>query len=67
MLGASLSRMVKGKAPSDKSALKPDWGKLTVRNFREGEGVGGIIRSPFSAFTLLDNGRRPDGQVGRGS
>jgi hypothetical protein len=34
--------------------LKPYWGKLTVRNFREGLGNNGIIRSPFSAKTLLD-------------
>jgi hypothetical protein len=28
--------------------------QLTVRNFREGLGNNGIIRSPFSAKTLLD-------------
>jgi hypothetical protein len=32
------------------SALKPYWGKPTVRNFRGGYGNGGIIRSPLSAI-----------------
>jgi hypothetical protein len=54
MLGASLSSVIDGKAPSDMSALKPYWGKPDVRNFREGDGNNGIIRSPFSAITLLD-------------
>jgi hypothetical protein len=53
--GSKLKQGAKGgKAPSERSALKPDWGKPAVRNFREGEGNNGIIRSPFSAFTLLD-------------
>ena len=54
MLGASLSSAMKGKAPSELSALKPYLGKRAVRNFREGDGDNGIIRSPFSAITLLD-------------
>jgi hypothetical protein len=54
MLGASLSSKVEGKTPSDMSALKPYWGKPTVRYFREGDGDNGIIRSPFSAIALLD-------------
>jgi len=29
-----------GKALSDRPALKPDWGKPTVRNFREEDGNG---------------------------
>jgi hypothetical protein len=33
--------------------LKPYWGK-PVRNFREGDGNNGIIRSPLSAIALLD-------------
>ena len=41
-----------GKAPSDKLTLKPYWGKLTVRNFREGDGNVGIIRSPLRAIAL---------------
>jgi len=40
--------------PSDIPALKPYSGKPAVRNFREGNGNNGIIRSPSSAFALLD-------------
>src|SRR5664280_1024916 len=47
MLGASLSSALAGKAPSEMSALKPYLGKRAVRNFREGDGDNGIIRSPF--------------------
>jgi hypothetical protein len=32
--------------------LKPYWGKPTVRNFREGDGNVGIIRSPVRAIAL---------------
>jgi hypothetical protein len=49
-LGVSL-----GKAPSDKPALKPYWGKPAVRNFRGGDGNVGIIRSPVRAIVLPDN------------
>jgi hypothetical protein len=35
--------------------LKPYLGKRAVRNFREGDGNNGIMRSPFSAITLLDH------------
>jgi hypothetical protein len=59
MLGASLSSAVVGKAPSEMSALKPYLGKRAVRNFREGDGNNGIMRSPFSAITLLDLDARP--------
>jgi hypothetical protein len=52
--GAGLSKSTDRKASSDMSALKPYWGKLTVRNFRGGYGNGGIIRSPLSAIALLD-------------
>jgi hypothetical protein len=38
----------------DKLALKPYWGKPTVRNFREGNGNVGIIRSPVRAIALPD-------------
>ena len=44
-----------GKVPSDIPALKPYSGKPAVRNFRGGNGNNGIIRSPSSAFALLDN------------
>jgi hypothetical protein len=32
--------------------LKPYWGKPAVRNFREGNGNVGIIRSPLRAIAL---------------
>src|SRR5215469_1187175 len=57
--GAGLSKSADRKAPSEMSALKPYWGKPAVRNFREGYGNGGIIRSPLSAITLLDLWRNP--------
>jgi hypothetical protein len=38
----------------DRLALKPYWGKPTVRNFREGDGNVGIIRSPIRAIALPD-------------
>jgi hypothetical protein len=44
----------KGKAPSEIPALKPYWGKPAVRNFREGNGNVGIIRSPLRAIALPD-------------
>ena len=40
---------VNGQALSDTPALKPYWGKPAVRNFREGNGNVGIIRSPLRA------------------
>jgi hypothetical protein len=43
-----------GKALSDKPALKPYWGKPAVRNFREGNGNVGIMRSPLRAIALPD-------------
>jgi hypothetical protein len=43
---------VDGKAPPDILALKPDWGKPTVRNFRGSGGNVGIIRSPVRATAL---------------
>jgi hypothetical protein len=43
-----------GKAPSDSPALKPYRGKPAVRNFREGNGNVGIIRSPVRAIALPD-------------
>jgi hypothetical protein len=44
-----------GQAPFDKPALKPYWGKPTVRNFRGDDGNVGIIRSPVRAIALPDN------------
>jgi len=43
------------KALSDMLALKPYWGKPTVRNFRGDDGNVGIIRSPIRAIVLLDH------------
>ena len=43
-----------GQALSEKPALKPYWGKPAVRNFREGNGNVGIIRSPLRAMALPD-------------
>ena len=43
-----------GKATSNIPALKPDWGKPTVRNFRGGDGNVGIIRSPVRAIASPD-------------
>ena len=45
-----------GKAASEIPALKPDWGKPTVRNFREGDGNSGIIearQAPLLYPTIL--------------
>ena len=42
------------QALADRLALKPYWGKPTVRNFREGDGNVGIIRSPVRAIALPD-------------
>ena len=38
----------------DRLALKPYWGKPAVRNFREGDGDVGIMRSPVRAITPPD-------------
>src|ERR1039457_3274866 len=55
MPGAGLSESEEGKAPFEMPALKPYWGKPTVRNFRGDGGNGGIIRSPLSVSILLDH------------
>ena len=52
-MGATIGRLA-GKAPSDRPALKPYWGKPAVRNFRGGDGNVGIIRSPVRAIALPD-------------
>ncbi|SRR6266511_2402997 len=54
MPGAGLTVMSAGKARPDTLALKPYWGKPDVRNFREGDGDVGIIRSPVCAIALPD-------------
>ena len=50
-MGATIGRLA-GKAPSDRPALKPYWGKPAVRNFRGGNGNVGIMRSPVRATAL---------------
>jgi hypothetical protein len=53
--------MSAGQARPDRLALKPYWGKPAVRNFREGDGNVGIIRSPVRAIALPDlDGNPPD-------
>jgi hypothetical protein len=54
MLGASLTFYDRRKVPFEMPAFKPYWGKPTVRNFREGDGNVGIIRSPVRAIILPD-------------
>ena len=44
----------RGKAPADKPAFKPYWGKPAVRNFRGDDGNVGIMRSPVRAIVLPD-------------
>src|SRR5262245_50611010 len=46
---------VDGKALSEMLAVKPERGKPAFRNFREGDGNGGIIRSPLRAIALPDS------------
>src|SRR5216117_2607010 len=63
MPGAGLTAEQPGKARSDRLALKPYRGKPAVRNFREGDGDVGIIRSPLRAIALPD--RAPKGTLTR--
>jgi len=58
MSGTDLTGGPRRQALSDRLALKPYWGKPTVRNFREGHGNVGIIRSPVRAITLPDHESR---------
>ena len=60
MPGAGLTEARQGKAPSEKPALQPYWGKPAVRNERGGGGDVGIIRSPVRATTLPDKSLCPD-------
>jgi hypothetical protein len=50
----SVRRVAGRQVAPDRLALKPYWGKPTVRNFREGDGNVGIIRSPIRAIALPD-------------
>ena len=50
MPGSGLTSSRLRQARSDMLALKPYRGKPAVRNFREGDGNVGIIRSPIRAI-----------------
>ena len=54
MSGGDFNSWLLWKALTERLALKPYWGKPAVRNFREGDGNVGIIRSPISAIALPD-------------
>src|SRR5215213_9144985 len=58
MPGAGLSLWRSGKAPPDRPAFQPYWGKPAVRNEREDRGNVGIMRSPVRASILPDCGGR---------
>src|SRR5215471_13567368 len=66
MPGAGFTEPPYGKAPSDRPALKPYWGKPAVRNFRGDDGNVGIMRSPVRAIVLPGTSPRPDLARGRG-
>jgi hypothetical protein len=51
---AATNSWMDGKALSETLALKPERGKPAFQNFREGDGNGGIIRSPLRAIALPD-------------
>lgn len=55
--GAAMDSPLDGKALSERLALKPEGGKPAFRNFREGDGSGGIMRSPLRAIALPDYSR----------
>jgi len=58
MPGAGLTETPFRQVLSEMLALKPYWGKPTVRDFRGDDGNVGIIRSPVRAFVLPDRARR---------
>jgi len=66
MPGAGFTEPPYGKAPSDRPALKPYWGKPAVRNFRGDDGNVGIMRSPVRAIVLPGKSPCPDLARGRG-
>src|SRR3954449_11103760 len=55
--GSRLKPLTSGKAPPDRPAFQPYWGKPAVRNERGDRGNVGIIRSPVRA-SILPNTRR---------
>src|SRR4051794_14757758 len=52
--GSRLKPLTFGKAPPDRPAFQPYWGKPAVRNERGDRGNVGIIRSPVRASILPD-------------
>src|SRR3954466_8818045 len=66
MPGAGLSLWRSGKAPPDRPAFQPYWGKPAVRNERGDRGNVGIIRSPVRASILPDS-RGASNLTGRSS
>jgi len=65
MPGAGFTEPPYGKAPSERPALKPYWGKPAVRNFRGDDGNVGIMRSPVRAIVLPGKSPGPDLARGR--
>src|SRR3954451_19905944 len=53
--GSRLKPLTSGKAPPDRPAFQPYWGKPAVRNERGDRGNVGIIRSPVRASILPDS------------
>src|SRR3954447_23075833 len=51
-VGSRLKPLTSGKAPPDRPAFQPYWGKPAVRNERGDRGNVGIIRSPVRASIL---------------
>jgi hypothetical protein len=64
MPGVGLTCECEGKAPTERPALEPYWGKLAVRNLRGDDGNVGIIRSPVRAIVLPD---RPPRRLAAGA
>src|SRR4051794_13371371 len=58
--GSRLKPLTSGKAPPDRPAFQPYWGKPAVRNERGDRGNVGIIRSPVRASIL------PNAHLARG-
>src|SRR3954451_10333758 len=56
--GSRLKPLMSGKAPPDRPAFQPYWGKPAVRNERGDRGNVGIMRSPVRASILPDCGGR---------
>src|SRR3954464_3384738 len=55
-VGSRLKPLTSGKAPPDRPAFQPYWGKPAVRNDRGDRGNVGIIRSPVRASILPNLG-----------